>query len=84
MDQLDGLVKMAESATEPDESNITALTQMTTHGLRHVHASHALRRGAVLISDKENWNHASLTTTSLYLHGDKHQRYAEMGKLFRQ
>ena len=75
---------MAESATEPDERNLAALTQMTTHGLRHTHASHALGRRAALISVKENLGHASLSTTSLYLHGDKHQRYAEMGKLFRQ
>ena len=57
---------------------------MTTHWLRHTHASHALGSGAALLSVKENLGHASLSTTSLYLHGDKDQRYAEMGKLFRK
>ncbi len=75
---------MAKTATEQEQNNVEALTRMTTHWLRHTHASHALGSGAALISVKENLGHASLSTTSLYLHGDKDQRYAEMGKLFRK
>ncbi len=75
---------MGRIATEEEKRDVEALTRMTTHWLRHTHASHALGRGAALISVKENLGHASLSTTSLYLHGDKDQRYAEMGKLFRK
>ncbi|MCX7112164.1 MAG: tyrosine-type recombinase/integrase [Proteobacteria bacterium] len=75
---------MSRSVAEEDKRNVETLTNMTTHWLRHTHASHALGRGAALISVKENLGHASLATTSLYLHGDKDQRYAEMGKLFRK
>ena len=75
---------MAKTATEEDQRDVETLTRMTTHWLRHTHASHALGGGAALISVKENLGHASLSTTSLYLHGDKDQRYAEMGKLYRK
>jgi site-specific recombinase XerD len=74
---------MGLSAKDDDRANVVALTQMTTHWLRHTHASHALGNGAALLSVKENLGHSSLSTTSLYLHGDKDQRYAEMGKLWK-
>jgi site-specific recombinase XerD len=73
---------MELSVKDADRANVVALTHMTTHWLRHTHASHALGKGAALLSVKENLGHSSLSTTSLYLHGDKDQRYAEMGKLF--
>jgi site-specific recombinase XerD len=73
---------MRLSAKDADRSDVVAFTRMTTHWLRHTHASHALGKGAALLSVKENLGHSSLSTTSLYLHGDKDQRYAEMGKLF--
>jgi len=75
---------MGRTAKEEGQRDVEALARMTTHWLRHTHASHALGRGAALLSVKENLGHASLSTTSLYLHGDKDQRYAEMGKLFRK
>ena len=73
---------MGRTATEEGQRDVEALTRMTTHWLRHTHASHALGRGAALLSVKENLGHSSLSTTSLYLHWDKDQRYVEMGKLF--
>lgn len=41
---------------------------MSTHWLRHAHASHALSRGADLARVREDLGHADISTTSIYLH----------------
>jgi integrase/recombinase XerD len=50
----------------------------TTHWLRHAHASHALDRGAPIHLVQATLGHASITTTSRYLHarpGDSSARF---------
>jgi integrase/recombinase XerD len=38
------------------------------HWLRHSHATHAIQQGANVADVKEQLGHASLNTTSLYVH----------------
>jgi integrase len=44
------------------------------HCMRHTHATHALVRGAELTTTRENLRHASVATTSIYLHTDEVKR----------
>ncbi|MBC8930729.1 site-specific integrase, partial [Escherichia coli] len=44
------------------------LRRASPHWMRHTHASHALARGAELLMVRDNLRHASISTTSTYLH----------------
>jgi integrase len=46
------------------------LRHASPHWTRHTHATHALARGAELTTVRDNLRHASISTTSIYLHGD--------------
>jgi integrase len=76
--------RLASASTEEERHDAAVLGQMTVHWLRHTHASHALQRGAALLHVKENLGHASLATTSVYLHADKDERHKIMGELFQK
>ncbi|MCD9231442.1 site-specific integrase, partial [Ralstonia pseudosolanacearum] len=52
------------------------------HWMRHTHASHALARGAELTTVRDNLRHASISTTSIYLHGDDVKRSRQIGDAF--
>lgn len=68
-----------------DESNpslATKLRSASPHWMRHTHASHALHRGAELTTVRDNLRHASIGTTSAYLHGDDEKRSKQMGSAF--
>ncbi len=58
------------------------LRRASPHWLRHSHASHALARGAELTAVRDNLRHASISTTSMYLHGDEIQRARQMRQAF--
>jgi site-specific recombinase XerD len=58
------------------------LRRATPHWMRHTHATHALARGAELTSVRENLRHASIATTSIYLHGDDVKRARQMRDAF--
>lgn len=58
------------------------LRQASPHWMRHSHASHAIARGAELTSERDNLRHASVATTSMYLHGDEVQRARQMNQAF--
>jgi len=58
------------------------LRRATPHWLRHTHATHALAQGASLTTVRDNLRHASITTTSRYLHDDDLQRTAQLEKVF--
>ena len=58
------------------------LRSATPHWLRHTHASHALEGGADLTTVRDNLRHASLTTTSGYLHVDQARRSRQLGRVF--
>jgi site-specific recombinase XerD len=58
------------------------LRKATPHWMRHTHATHALARGVELTSVRDNLRHASIATTSIYLHGDDVKRAKQMGSAF--
>ena len=58
------------------------LRKATPHWMRHTHATHGLARGAELTSVRDNFRHASISTTSIYLHGDDFKRAKQMGSAF--
>ena len=58
------------------------LRSASPHWMRHTHASHALENGADLTSVRDNLRHASLATTSTYLHGDEIKRARQMRGAF--
>ncbi len=58
------------------------LRRATPHWMRHTHATHALERGADLTTVRDNLRHASLSTTSTYLHSDDLRRAKQIGGAF--
>lgn len=58
------------------------LRRASPHWMRHTHATHALARGAELTTVRDNLRHASLSTTSIYLHGDDVKRARQLGDAF--
>jgi site-specific recombinase XerD len=65
-----------------DAHDADVLAQASAHWLRHTHATHALAQGADILQVKENLGHASVATTSIYLHADRDRRHAVMEGLF--
>ncbi|MFC0403089.1 site-specific integrase [Paraburkholderia rhizosphaerae] len=59
------------------------LKRASPHWMRHTHASHALARGAELIMVRDNLRHASISTTSTYLHSEEVQRARQFDEAFR-
>lgn len=60
------------------------LRKASSHWMRHTHATHALARGAELTTVRDNLRHASVSTTSIYLHGDDVKRARQIGTAFRR
>ncbi len=58
------------------------LRRASPHWMRHTHATHALARGAELTTVRDNLRHASVATTSIYLHTDEVKRARQMGDAF--
>ena len=58
------------------------LRRATPHWMRHTHATHALARGAGLTTVRDNLRHASISTTSVYLHADDAERSRQLGTAF--
>jgi site-specific recombinase XerD len=50
--------------------------------MRHTHATHALERGVDLTTVRDNLRHASVSTTSVYLHTDQEKRARQLGAAF--
>ncbi|KJJ99665.1 integrase [Burkholderiaceae bacterium 26] len=59
------------------------LRRASPHWMRHTHATHALERGAELTTVRDNLRHASVSTTSIYLHGDEVKRARQISAAFR-
>lgn len=59
------------------------LQRASPHWMRHTHATHALARGAELTTVRDNLRHASISTTSIYLHSDEVKRARQIGEAFR-
>ena len=58
------------------------LRRASPHWMRHTHATHALARGVGLTTVRDNLRHASVSTTSMYLHTDQARRARQMRDAF--
>jgi site-specific recombinase XerD len=58
------------------------LRHASPHWMRHTHASHALEHGVELVAVRDNLRHASIATTSTYLHGDDARRARQVNAAF--
>lgn len=74
--------EVADVIQERSPATAEKLRRASPHWMRHTHATHALARGAELTTVRDNLRHASLSTTSIYLHGDEVKRAQQMGKAF--
>jgi site-specific recombinase XerD len=73
----------AAEAIEADHAPLAEkLRRASPHWMRHTHATHALGRGAELTTVRDNLRHASVSTTSIYLHSDEARRARQMGEVF--
>ncbi len=73
------------AATVLEEQNpavVVKLRRASPHWMRHTHATHALERGADLTTVRDNLRHASIATTSTYLHSDDTKRDRELSAAF--
>jgi site-specific recombinase XerD len=74
---------VAQSTDQNQGSAVELLKHATPHWLRHTHATHALQSGVELVSVRDNLRHASISTTSNYLHGDDLRRAHQVRKAFK-
>jgi len=72
----------AHALEKVNASTADKLRRATPHWMRHTHATHALARGAELVTVRDNLRHASVATTSVYLHTDEVKRARQMGEAF--
>ncbi|RAA89578.1 integrase [Burkholderia multivorans] len=73
---------VADSVKDERPAMAEKLRRASPHWIRHTHASHALARGAELIMVRDNLRHASISTTSIYLHGDEVKRARQFDQAF--
>ncbi|MCK6422845.1 MAG: site-specific integrase [Aquabacterium sp.] len=72
----------AEVVEEGNPALADKLRQATPHWTRHTHATHLLEGGAELTTVRDNLRHASLATTSMYLHTDDARRARQVADRF--
>lgn len=75
-----GLV--ANLIAEKNPALSAKLRRASPHWMRHTHATHALGRGAELTTVRDNLRHASLSTTSTYLHSEDVKRARQLDAAF--
>ncbi|QGZ57146.1 site-specific integrase [Paraburkholderia acidiphila] len=74
---------LAANAIEADHAPLAdKLRRASPHWMRHTHATHALGRGAELTTVRDNLRHASVSTTSIYLHSDEVKRARQIADAF--
>jgi site-specific recombinase XerD len=80
------LKRFFATAVEVVEEGSPALAEKlrlaTPHWTRHTHATHLLEGGAELTTVRDNLRHASLATTSMYLHTDDARRAKQVADRF--
>ncbi|MGX0134913.1 site-specific recombinase XerD [Cupriavidus metallidurans] len=82
-DVLRRFFRLAADAIETDHPPLAnKLGRATPHWMRHTHATQALAQGATLTTVRDNLQHASITTTSTYLHDDEMQRSQQLEQAF--
>lgn len=72
----------AERLEPSSPATAEKLRRATPHWMRHTHATHALAYGAELTTVRDNLRHASVATTSVYLHTDQVKRARQMRDAF--
>jgi site-specific recombinase XerD len=72
----------AAALTHMSPSTAAKLDSATPHWMRHTHATHALARGVDLTTVRDNLRHASVATTSVYLHTDEAKRARQLREAF--
>jgi site-specific recombinase XerD len=75
-------IEAADALAPVNRALADRLRHASPHWMRHTHATHALSRGASLTSVRDNLRHASIATTSIYLHTDERKRAAELAQAF--
>ncbi|HDR8860313.1 TPA: site-specific integrase [Burkholderia territorii] len=75
-------VLVADAVQDERPTTAEKLRRASPHWMRHTHASHALARGAELLMVRDNLRHASISTTSTYLHSDEVQRARQFDQVF--
>ncbi|MBB3259278.1 site-specific recombinase XerD [Paraburkholderia bannensis] len=74
---------LAAKAIEANHAPLAEkLRRASPHWMRHTHATHALGRGAELTTVRDNLRHASVSTTSIYLHSDEVKRARQISDAF--
>ena len=58
------------------------LRRASPHWMRHTHATHGLAYGVELTTVRDNLRHASIATTSIYLHSDELKRARQVAAAF--
>lgn len=74
--------QVADVVQEQSPAAAEKLRRASPHWMRHTHATHALERGVDLTTVRDNLRHASLATTSIYLHTDEEKRARQLGTAF--
>ncbi|QGZ65853.1 tyrosine-type recombinase/integrase [Paraburkholderia acidisoli] len=69
--------RLRESAASDHEARAAQLERASAHWLRHSAGSHMADGNLDLRLVRDNLGHASLSTTSLYLHSDDDRRHSE-------
>lgn len=72
----------AEKVHKPEFQSKLQLA--STHWLRHTHASHLVDGGTPIAHVRDNLRHASLATTSRYVHTDKEARGQSVNEFFKK
>ncbi len=75
-------LKAAEVLKDDHPALTEKLHRASAHWMRHSHASHAIARAAELTSVSDNLRHASIATTSMYLHGNDARRARQITEAF--
>ena len=75
-------VTTADAIEAESPKTAEKLRRASPHWMRHTHATHALARGAELTTVRDNLRHASVSTTSVYLHTDQAKRARQMRDAF--
>lgn len=60
------------------------LLKASPHWMRHTHTTHLLDAGADLAAVRDNLRHASINTTSIYLHSDDGRRARQVDAAFQR
>lgn len=74
--------QVADLVEDKNPALSAKLRRASPHWMRHTHATHALERGAELTAVRDNLRHASISTTSTYLHAEESKRARQLEAAF--